>query len=73
MESLGKLAGHSIAFAFNGQVVRTATPMPVKKDAMMIDGSDSAKGAEELLKYAGDRLTNLHVTRRTLLAIVRQV
>jgi electron transfer flavoprotein beta subunit len=32
------------------KVVRTATPMPVKKDAMMIDGSDSAKGAEELLK-----------------------
>ena len=35
------------------KVVRTATPMPVKKDAVMVDGSNPAKGAEELLKEVG--------------------
>ena len=32
------------------KVVKTATPIPVKKDAIVIDGSDPVKGAEELLK-----------------------
>ena len=32
------------------KVVRTATPMPVKKDTIIIDGSDPSVGAEELLK-----------------------
>ena len=32
------------------KVVRTATPMPVKKNAIIIDGSDPAEGADELLK-----------------------
>ena len=32
------------------KVVRTATPVPVKKNAVMIDGSDPVNGAEELLK-----------------------
>ena len=32
------------------KVVRTATPMPVKKESLMIDGSDPKVGADELLK-----------------------
>ena len=32
------------------KVTRTWTPMPVKKDTVMIDASDPDKGAEELLK-----------------------
>ena len=35
------------------KVVRTATPMPVRKQSEMIDGSDPQKGAEELLKEVG--------------------
>ena len=35
------------------KVVRTATPMPVKKESIRIDCSDPDKGAEELLKEVG--------------------
>ena len=35
------------------KVVRTATPIPVRKDAEVIDASDPTKGAEELLKEVG--------------------